>query len=137
MANQGKLGIGNLQSLQQTSDDSEEEPSSEETPEKTAEEDESVPAGTQEDSSVPEEPQANQEPQDDWPIGEESGTMVYDQSNPRKQQVRINCHAHSCIFNRQGNCHAQEVEIDMSSQKGQVPDATSCKTYQPANPNGD
>lgn len=173
MGNQGKLGIGNLHSLQKTSGDSdqhdagdeetEEEHSSEErsSEEKSAAEmpDDSSSEDTPEgmvngNSAVPdpseekpaergpsdsEEPQASQESQEDEPIGQGSGAMVYDQSTQSSghQKVEIKCHATSCVFNRQHNCHAQEVEIDMSSEKGQVPSATSCNTYQPATPNGD
>lgn len=112
----------------------------------TEENAEDVPAGTESENSSEtetggddadsEEPQATQETQEgqDDPLGEESGTAVYDQSPETSgyREVKIKCAATSCIFNRQGNCHASEIEIDMSAEKGQVPSATSCKTYTPA-----
>jgi hypothetical protein len=74
--------------------------------------------------------QENEGPQEN--VGQDAGTVVYDQ-NPEYQKVKLKCGAKSCIFNRQGNCHASEVEIDVDADKGQVPSATNCQTYQSAN----
>jgi hypothetical protein len=131
MANTPNPGIGPLRSAQEHLDD------------KTADEDSG--GDSEEGNPVTQPPSGSETPpsptdtddendSDDGPIGEGSGTMVYDNSPQTSgpNEVGIKCEATSCIFNRQRNCQAPEVKISFDGRKGMRSVATACETYQTA-----
>lgn len=65
----------------------------------------------------------------DEPVGPGSGTVVMDQS-PDKKKTVVRCDATSCVFNQEGLCSREAIEIRFTGGQGMQPSATKCMSYQ-------
>jgi len=130
MAKQQGFGIGNLQ----VPDKYKKEAAEDDT---TSEENAST--DQTEDSSGSEE-QASQNVEEDSgsdEIEEVPDPMYIGEAQSGPEEVELKCGAHACIFNQQGNCRADKVEIGVGEGQGNTPRGTYCKTFQTPNQNNE